>query len=336
MKEVQNQRTAFGQPGLEPRWTQGNKDGVGTAYAISSRIWFTLSNGILNEVYYPTVDSPQIRNLQYLITDGESFFHEEKHHLHTKTERIAPQVLGYRITNSDPEGRYTITKEIITDSRDSCILQHTRLTGNTQMLAMLRLYVLCAPQLGIGGWNDSAKVVDVAGVKILTAHQDGNWLAMAATVPFTRTSCGYLGKSDGWTDLADNFQMDWEFHQAQGGNIALTAEIDPSNSQDFTLGLAFGNRQHDAVTTVLLSLDIPFEQKRGYTLRILALAPFQLRWSTDDWQMVNDTNSTATAIEIEFVDIPIAPNQQSPIHFTFFWTVPNHWENHNYQITIVG
>ncbi|WP_017314150.1 glycoside hydrolase family 15 protein [Mastigocladopsis repens] len=263
MKELQNQRTAFGQPGLEPRWTQGNKDGVGTAYAISSRIWFTLSNGILNEVYYPTVDSPQIRNLQYLITDGESFFHEEKHHLHTKTERIAPQVLGYRITNSDPEGRYTITKEIITDSRDSCILQHTRLTGNTQMLAMLRLYVLCAPQLGIGGWNDSAKVVDVAGVKILTAHQDGNWLAMAATVPFTRTSCGYLGKSDGWTDLADNFQMDWEFHQAQGGNIALTAEIDPSNSQDFTLGLAFGNRQHDAVTTVLLSLDIPFEQKRS-------------------------------------------------------------------------
>ncbi|WP_228013286.1 hypothetical protein [Nostoc edaphicum] len=108
MPQSQHQRTAFGQPGLEPRWTQGNKDGVGTAKAISSRVWFTLSNGILNEVYYPTIDRPQIRDLQYLITDGSSFFHEEKH-LYTKTERISPHVLGYRITNSDPEGRYTIT-----------------------------------------------------------------------------------------------------------------------------------------------------------------------------------------------------------------------------------
>jgi glucoamylase len=56
MTQQQTQSTAFGQPGQEPRWTVGNKDGVGTAYAISSRVWFTLSNGILNEVYYPTID----------------------------------------------------------------------------------------------------------------------------------------------------------------------------------------------------------------------------------------------------------------------------------------
>ncbi|WP_231510567.1 hypothetical protein [Fischerella sp. PCC 9605] len=264
MTQQQTQSTAFGQPGQEPRWTVGNKDGVGTAYAISSRVWFTLSNGILNEVYYPTIDRPQIRDLQYLITDGSSFFHEEQRHLQTKTERIAPHVLGYRITNSDPEGHYTITKEIITDPRDSCILQHTRLTANPQVLAKLRLYALCAPHLGIGGWNDSARVVEVAGVTILTAQQDNNWLAMAATVPFTRTSCGYVGESDGWTDLADNFQMDWEFQEAQRGNIALTAEIDMSY-QEFTLGLAFASHLHDAVTTLLLSLDIPFkEQKARY------------------------------------------------------------------------
>src|SRR5579872_7446147 len=61
--------TAFGWPGIEPRWTHGGKDGVGTAYSSSSRIWFTLWNGIITEVYYPTVDHPQIRDLQYLITD---------------------------------------------------------------------------------------------------------------------------------------------------------------------------------------------------------------------------------------------------------------------------
>ncbi|MUG91402.1 glucan 1,4-alpha-glucosidase [Scytonema sp. UIC 10036] len=262
MTQMQNQSTAFGQPGQKPCWTQGNKDGVGTACAVSSRTWFTLSNGILNEVYYPTIDRPQIRDLQYLITDGSSFFHEEQRHLHTKTERIVPHVLGYRITNSDPEGRYTITKEIITDSRDSCILQHTRLTGHPEVLAKLQLYALCAPHLGIGGWNDSARIVEVAGVKILTAQQNDNWLAMTATVPFTRASCGYVGESGGWTDLADNFQMDWEFQQAQGGNVALTAKIDPKNNQEFTLGLAFASHLHDAVTTLLLSLDVPFEEQK--------------------------------------------------------------------------
>src|ERR1700684_1162306 len=49
---------AFGQPGIEPRWTHGDKDGVGTAFAASSRLWFTLWNGVITEVYYPTVDRP--------------------------------------------------------------------------------------------------------------------------------------------------------------------------------------------------------------------------------------------------------------------------------------
>ena len=256
---------AFGQPGLEPCWQQGNKDGVGTANSLSNRVWFTLSRGILNEVYYPTVDRPQIRDLQYLITDGESWFQEEKRHLHSKTERIAPSVLGYRITNSDPQGRYRITKEIITDPHFPCLLQHTQFAGED--LSQLRLYVLCEPHLGIDGGDDSASVVEVAGRKILTAYEGSKWLAMAATVPFTRVSCGYVGKSDGWTDLADNFQMDWEFERAEAGNIALTGEINVKQSHQFTLGVAFGNCLHDAVTTLLLSLDTPFEKQRSQYIK---------------------------------------------------------------------
>ena len=76
---------AFGAPGIEPRWTHGNKNGVGTAYAASSKIWFTLFGGIVTEVYYPTVDRPQLRDLQYLITDGKTFFHEEKRDLRVES-----------------------------------------------------------------------------------------------------------------------------------------------------------------------------------------------------------------------------------------------------------
>ncbi len=78
MNTADSDHLAFGEPGIEPRWTRGDKDAVGTAYSSSSRVWFTLSGGILNEVNYPTIDRPQIRDLQYLITDGHSFFHDER------------------------------------------------------------------------------------------------------------------------------------------------------------------------------------------------------------------------------------------------------------------
>ena len=67
-------RRAPGGPGIEPRWTHGAKVAVGTAYSTSSRVWYTLDAGCVTEVYYPTIDTPQIRDLQFLFTDGETFF----------------------------------------------------------------------------------------------------------------------------------------------------------------------------------------------------------------------------------------------------------------------
>ena len=69
---------APGGPGIEPRWTRGAKVAAGTAYSTSSRVWYTLDAGCVTEVYYPTIDSPQIRDLQFLVTDGVTFFHDER------------------------------------------------------------------------------------------------------------------------------------------------------------------------------------------------------------------------------------------------------------------
>src|ERR1700688_3150881 len=69
---------AFGAPGIEPRWTSSAKEGVGTAYHTSCRLWLTLSHGIINEIYYPRVDQPNTRDFQFLITNDETFCHEEK------------------------------------------------------------------------------------------------------------------------------------------------------------------------------------------------------------------------------------------------------------------
>lgn len=262
MTRFSSRPEAFGWPGIEPRWTHGSKEGVGTAYSASSRIWFTLWNGVVTELYYPSIDRPQIRDLQFLITDGESFFHEEKRHLLARTKRLSRHALEYRVTNRDPEQRYTIVKEIIADPHLPCILQRTQLTGDPQFLSRLRLYALCAPHIEVGGWGNNAHVVEVAGRWLLTAEKCGTWIAVAATVPFSRLSCGYVGRSDGWTDLAENFRMDWEFGKALDGNVALMGEIDLSADHEFTLGLAIGDGLHSAVTTLFQALGVPFKEQR--------------------------------------------------------------------------
>jgi glucoamylase len=251
---------AFGGPGIAPRWTQSAKDAIGTAYSAGSTVWFTVSAGVLNEVYYPTIDRPQIRDLQYLVTDGETFFHDERRHLDSRLEPIADRALGVRITNADRAGRYRIVKEVIADPHQACVLVHTRLEGDEALLARLRIFALLAPHLDVGGWENNGYVAEAAGHGLLTAYRRDTWLAMAATIPFVRRSCGYVGTTDGWTDLARDFRMDWEFDVAERGNIALVGELDTRQAREFTLGLAFGKSLHHATTTLLQSLGFPFAQ----------------------------------------------------------------------------
>jgi glucoamylase len=249
---------APGGPGIPARWTRGAKDAVGTAYAVSSRVWYTMANGVITEVYYPTIDTPQIRDIQYLVTDGETFFHDERRHMQTHLDCVGTAGLGFKVTNSDPEGRYTIEKQIIGDPHLNCLLVHTRFNVALAWQGKLKLYVLCAPHLLIGGMHNNGVVVERRGRQFLVAYRDLTYLTIAASVPFSRLSCGYVGVNDGWTDLAHNFHMDWAYDSALDGNIALTAEIDISRAAEFTLGIGFGHTQHNATTTVYQSLCIPF------------------------------------------------------------------------------
>jgi glucoamylase len=201
--------------------------------------------------------------MEYMITDGETFFHEEKRHLISESEMISHHALGYRITNSDPDGRYLLRKEVIADPHLPCILQHTVLEVEDKGLRpRLSLFALCAPHLDGGGAGNNAYVVEVAGREILAAEKGGIWLVLGATIPFKRLSCGYVGRSDGWTDLTENKKMDWQFDRALNGNVALTGELDLSRTQEFTLGLALSSSFHSAVTTLLQSLGVPFKNHR--------------------------------------------------------------------------
>ncbi|HEV2519152.1 MAG TPA: glycoside hydrolase family 15 protein [Thermoplasmata archaeon] len=254
------ERAAFGAPGIEPRWTQANKEGVGTSAYPSSKIWFTIWRGVLTEVYTPFIDQPQIRDLQFLISDGRSYFHEEKRHLVSNVHRLSDHALGYRVSSSDPSDRYRIDKEILSDPTLPVVLERARFRPGMGGPSDLSVYALLAPHLGVAGWGNDGYVVEQSGREFLVAHRNRYWLALGATRPFRRTSVGYVGHSDGWTDLAENYLMDYEFDQATDGNIALTGEIDAGLGDEFVLGLAFGRDLSSAVTTLMQSLSTPFEE----------------------------------------------------------------------------
>ncbi len=253
---------AFGHPGIAPRWTSSSKEGVGTAYSTASRVWFTLSHGILNEIYYPTIDRPQIRDMELLITDGETFFHEEKRDLNSSISYIEEHTLGYRIESSDPEGRYRIVKQVIADPHQPCVLIHALIEVAARWANRLRVYALVAPHLNVGGWGNSARTLHVAGNTILLAWKDSTHLAIGTKPGFVEASCGYVGVSDGWQDLKDNRKLDWHFDRAENGNVAVIGQIDLSNRSEFTVGLAFGESLHAAVATLFQSLSVPFDHHR--------------------------------------------------------------------------
>jgi glucoamylase len=254
---------AFGKPGIEPRWTHSNKDGIGTANSRSSKLWFTIWRGIVTEVYYPTIDTPQLRDLQLLITNGKDFFHEERRQLITEIEPISQHALGYDITNSDPSLRYKVRKQIITHPEMPCLLQKVKIDCEKQFLDQLSVFVLCAPHLEGGGRANNAFGIEVAGHKLLAAQKGETWLVLSANLPFLRTSCGFVGYSDGWRDISENLQMDWEFGRATDGNVALTGQIDLRNSSEFVLSLAFGNSLHNALSCLMQSLGVPFEESKN-------------------------------------------------------------------------
>jgi glucoamylase len=115
MTSLSAPRLAPGGPGIEARWACGAKVAVDTAYSTSSRVWYTLDQGCITEVYYPTIDSPQIRDLQFLVTDGESFFHDERKNFVREIDCISEAELGFEVINREKEGRYTIRKTILGD-----------------------------------------------------------------------------------------------------------------------------------------------------------------------------------------------------------------------------
>ncbi len=258
-----NLRDAPGGPGIEPRWTSSAKTGVGTALNLNSRVWFTLSHGILNEIYFPRVDQACIRDFGLLVTNGRDFFSEEKRHCTFQNLPIEPGVPAYELTNTCITGEYRIEKEVLTDPWRNVVLQKIRFVPLRGKLNDYRLYALLASHLANMGYGNTGWCGDYKGAPMLFAQRDSCALALGCSAPLLKRSVGFAGTSDGWQDLSQNFQITREYDRAENGNVALTAEIDlAACNGEFILALGFGGIWAEAGQQVISSLFTPFESTR--------------------------------------------------------------------------
>ncbi len=235
-------RFAPGWPGIPPRWTSSAKSGAGTALNQHSKVWFTLSHGILNEVYFPRVDQACTRDLGLIVTNGHDFFSEEKRHCTFENRPFEPGIPAFELTNTEIEGRYRIRKEVLTDPYRNVVLQKVRFEPLQGQLSDYKLFALLSPHLANCGGGNTGWTAEYKGVPMFFARREDTTLCLASSAPWKKMSVGFVGTSDGWQDLSRHFQMEWEYTRAENGNIALTGEIDlAACNGEFVLALGFGS-----------------------------------------------------------------------------------------------
>lgn len=246
-----------GYPGISPRWTSSAKIGVGTAMSSDNEVWFTISHGIINEVYYPRLDVANIRDLGLIITDGHDFFSEEKRDAEHDYELIEDGIPAYRITNTCLDKKYQIKKLVYCDPRKNVLLQEIEFIPLVGTLEDYHLYALLSPHILNAGWHNTCHVGDFKGHPMLFARGEHTPLSLAFTCdwPFKNMSCGYVGFSDAWQDIRLHKRMTHFYPHAYDGNVAICGEINLSAcGGKFVLALGFGMRYEAAGFQVRTSL----------------------------------------------------------------------------------
>lgn len=257
----ENLLSAPGSPGIEPKWTSSAKTGLGTSISSDSRVWFTISHGILNEIYYPKIDRVCTRDFGFLISDGKEYFSEEKRDTTCKLTFIKDNIPAYKMINTAKDENYSIEKIIITDPERDVVLQKIIFRALKNNPDGFNLYALIAPHIGNKGYENNAWLGEYKGVPMLFAQRGSTVLAVCCSQKWLKRSVGYVGFSDGWQDVNKNKRMTWEYQTALNGNVAMTGEIDiKSCNGEFTIATGFGQSPEAAALHALNSIRSDFNE----------------------------------------------------------------------------
>ena len=279
---------APGVPGAAANWSGGDKDGFGTARGTRSKVWYTLNDGTLSEVFFPRIDTPATRDTQLVVSDGATFADRETDGTDHQVRSLDDRSLVWRQVNTARSGAYRITKTYVTDPARAAVLLDVRfesLTGKPY-----DVYVLHDAGLGLNANDDTGR----SGHGGLLATDDQAASAVLASSGFTKTSSGYADRSDGWSDLRDDFRMDWSYQAGARGNVVQTGRTRltglPGN-QHLTLALGFAAAPGAAASTAAAALARGFADARraysaGWHAYLDSLRPAPA--SAKRWQTVYD------------------------------------------------
>jgi glucoamylase len=191
----------------------------------ANRVWFTIGQGALSEVFYPRIDQACIRDFGLIIADGQEFFSDERSDCEHRIEYICPGVPLYRLINTFHRNKYVVDKIIFAHPHREAIVHVVRFS-NLAAGSDYRLYVVLAPHVGNRGAGNTAWLGEHRGTPMLFAKRAGRALALACSAGWLKGSAGYVGVSDGWHDLARHKRIKCEYDRADDGNVALVREID--------------------------------------------------------------------------------------------------------------
>ena len=266
--------TANDGPGVGARWTTGNKMAVGTSADTTSKVWFTVANGITTEAFYPRLDVPNMQDMQYIITDGSTFADLERDATSHAVSMPDEKALEYTITNTDKRAtpKYRITNTYITDPSRNTLLIRTRfqsLDGGSYSL-----YLLENPSMAGGGGNDNAwwdatnSALLASDTETLFGAPLAVFAALKAASPngFAAHDNGYSGQaSDCYRDLSAHKVLSHQFDNVGApGNIVQCGQIGNVGADTtFTVALGYGSDAASAIAAANGSLAAGFADREA-------------------------------------------------------------------------
>ena len=186
---------APGWPGIPPRWTSSAKSGVGTALSPVSRVWFTLSHGILDEIYYPRVDQACTRDFGMIVTGADGLFAEEKRDCRCEIAGLEDGVPAFRLINTHTGGRFRIIKDILSDPRRFVLPERVD-----------RAYAICYSLAGAVINHNTPARWEAAMIALGVASRRNADIPAAAA----RTLCDRRHRPEGLTRLPDECRPFYE------------------------------------------------------------------------------------------------------------------------------
>jgi glucoamylase len=274
---------APGWPGALSHFDLARKDCLGTARNTTSKVWYTVANGVLSDVYYPTIDNTNVETLQYIVTDGSTFTDLQSRDMTSNAVALDSGGMTCRVTSTAKSGKYRLVTDYITDPGRNTVVMSTKLqvivgTG-------YQLYVRFDPTMngngGGGGGNGGADwaVTDTATGHPVAVAYDPITTTQAANRdyaqpvfealdgPITQVSNGFVDSpSDGLAQLDATHQLGTVYDSASNGNVVQVARLqvgdDTGDGGKVELALGFGATQDDAVSAAESSLAANFQQLR--------------------------------------------------------------------------